>query len=378
MLILDHVVKELSLVRIGAARNTLKSTAAELVRILCPVYFDSLQPDWIRTVLPTAGQNAGEEANYEALKTKLEYAWASAKIIRRLIVSLIDRPRDDEAVRSFWDNSLVVFKATLQIAISPDYNLRSLNRDGSSENPIERLIMKNLTQLTKLHVNMAKSHPTDFALLQSSGNFEVIQVHWQLLSLLGQHYASQAGYPAVGGQVTSSVHDFDESQRTLIDQLGHQSLLLLRACIKMIFTPGRGLRYRTPEEKEIDNATMANLKAQIFTEGAVLDLINHAVTELFLFQPKDLQEWEEEPDAWEKREELESEDFEFAVRPCAEKLVLDLAINYKDLTTSRLLEMLSMVTCKLFYFPRNLIPSIRSAAPSVLLLPVRDSFRFPR
>jgi hypothetical protein len=327
-MILDQVIKELSLVRVGGARKALMSAAHDLVLLLCPIYFE-LQSDLILQALQA------QDKSFGLLKARLENSWASGRVIRKLIASLMERPRDDIAARSFWDASLVTFKDILPLSISA--NLTNIDQT------VGRLLAKDLSQVTKLHVNLAKNLPTDFALLQAP-DFEVVQLHWWILSLLGQHYAAQAGYPPVA-QVTQSVHDFDDGQKSLIDKLGHHALLLLRACMKMIFTPGRALRYRPPEEKDIDNRTMANLKEHVFTETSILELLNHIVMELFLFQPSDLREWEEEPDEWEKREELESEDFEFAVRPAAEKLLLDLAINFKELTTKRLLEMLTMATC---------------------------------
>jgi hypothetical protein len=88
------------------------------------------------------------------------------------------------------------------------------------------------------------------------------------------------------------------------------------------------------------------MKQKMFTNDAVLELESHIVMELLLFQPQDLREWEEEPDEWEKREDLSGEDFEFAARPCAEKLLLDLALHFKDVAVPKLLEMLATVTGK--------------------------------
>jgi hypothetical protein len=200
---------------------------------------------------------------------------------------------------------------------------------------------RNLNQVAKLHVSMAREHASLFVVLQQ--DYDVIQMHWHLVSILGQKYAAAAGYPAVS-EVIGSVHDFDETRKSLIDKLGHQSLLLLRACIKMVAVPGRGMRYRTQDEKRADNDAASTLLDKVFTESSVIELINHIVMELLLFQPNDLREWEDEPDEWEKREELGGEDFEFAVRPCAEKLLLDLTLHFKPITVPHLLQMLDAVT----------------------------------
>jgi hypothetical protein len=110
--------------------------------------------------------------------------------------------------------------------------------------------------------------------------------------------------------------------------------------------PTTSLRHRTPEEKAQDQKAVERVKLGFFTDSLIEELINHIVTELLLIQPSDLRDWEEEPDEWEKREELASEDFEFAARPCAEKLLLDISLKYKELAANRLSVMLQTVTGK--------------------------------
>jgi len=49
-----------------------------------------------------------------------------------------------------------------------------------------------------------------------------------------------------------------------------------------------------------------------------------------VFTPRDLKQWEQEPDEWEKTQEGAGDDWEFSIRTCAEKLFLDLIINFKE------------------------------------------------
>lgn len=328
LLILLNVIKEVVQNRIGPGRMRLKSFATELLVLLGSAYFSSFQPDIIQSALDDPDQ-------WPLLEATLEQSLLSIKIIRKLTVGLMDAPRDNATFRQFWQQSLSLLQTVLHTAVSFP---KALDPDSA----VALLLRKNLCQIAKVHVNLSKDHPTDFALLQSE-QYDVIQFHWHIMSLLGQKYASAAGYPPVT-QVTSSIHDFDETRITLIDKLGHQSLLLLRACIKMVTLPGRGLRYRTEEERTRDEEAMAKLKSVVFTDNAIVELVNHIIMEILLFQPNDLREWEEEPDEWEKREELGGEDFEFAPRACAEKLLLDLALHFKEITIGQILKLLSAVT----------------------------------
>jgi hypothetical protein len=326
LLVLLHIFKEVSQNRIGPGRSKLKSYSSELLSLLSSVYFGSFNVELIQT-----GLDSGS-----GLDIPLEEALLSFKIMRRIIVLFIDNIPGDPDVKTIWNESLSSFRSVIDIALAQDMHARF------SSDAVQYL-HRNLGQIAKFHVSMAKDHFSAFVALQQS--YEVIQMHWKLVSILGQKFAVAAGYPAVS-EVVSTVHDFDEIRKTLVDKLGLQSLLLLRACIKWVALPSRSLRYRTEMQKKDDKDASLILMENVFTETAVIELVNHIVAELFLFQPNDLREWEEEPDEWEKREELSGEDFEFAARPCSEKLLLDLTIHFKDSTIPHLLKMLQTVTGK--------------------------------
>jgi hypothetical protein len=328
-ILLLNVTKEVSQNRIGPGRGRLKQYATEIIHLLGVVYFGSFQVSIIQ-------QTIEDPTHLPLLESALEQSLLAIKIIRRMVL-ILDGIRSDDTVKEFWIRSLPEFQSVLDIAISNDLTT-------NQESPVVQLLHKNLGQLAKLHVHVAKNSPTDFVLLQDD-TFAVVQMHWRLMSLLGQQCASSAGYPPVV-QVTQSVHDFDETKKSLVDKLGHQALMLLRACVKMISMPGRGLRYRTQEEKQEDADAVAKMHQKVFSEASILELVHHIVMELLLFQPSDLREWEEEPDEWEKREELGSDDFEFAARPCAEKLLLDLVLHFGSTSIPEILKLVTMVTGK--------------------------------
>lgn len=79
------------------------------------------------------------------------------------------------------------------------------------------------------------------------------------------------------------------------------------------------------------------VKTELFTEELVRDMMSVIVTRYFVFRPSDLRMWEEEPDEWEKMEDG-GEDYEFSIRPCSEKLFLDLSKNFKDILIQPLLQ----------------------------------------
>jgi hypothetical protein len=105
-------------------------------------------------------------------------------------------------------------------------------------------------------------------------------------------------------------------------------------------------RYRKQEEKDERKKATDMVKQELLTDDLVREMVSTLVTRFFVFRPSDLRMWEEEPDEWEKMEEG-AEDWEFAVRPCAEKLFLDLAKNFKDLIVQPLLQVFHTVASEL-------------------------------
>jgi hypothetical protein len=320
-----YIFKEIAQNRIGPGRAKLKSYSGELLNLLSSVYFGSFTAESIQQELPYKEQ-------WPSLEIRLEDALLSMKLIRRIIVMFVDDLFTNADVKKVWDESLSIFRSVVDITLS-------LAQKDTEDSPVIQYLHRNLSQIAKFHVSMVKEHFSAFIVLQR--DYDVIQMHWHMLCILGAKYATAAGYPAVS-KVTGSVNEFDETRKTLVDKLGHQSLLLLRASIKM--ATGRGMRFRTAEEKQSDKDASSVLLDKVFTEAAIIELVNHIVSELLLFQPNDMREWEEEPDEWDKREELASEDFEFAVRPCAEKLLLDLTLHFKTPTVTHLMKMLEAVT----------------------------------
>jgi hypothetical protein len=327
LLMVLSITKEIAQTRIGLGRSKLSAYSAELLVLCGSIYFQSFQPSLIESTLR-------DPSNLGLLEASMEQSLLAIKIIRKLFL-VMDDLRSNDTVKEFWNRSLPDFQTVLQMVLS--------DRSSSSQDHSAILLLhKNLRQMAKLHVQVVKDKPTDFTLLQND-NFDVVRLHWQLASLLGQQYATAAGFSPIT-QPIQSLDGLSESQTTLIDKLGLQALLLLRASIKMIVLPGKGLRYRTPEEKERDQKATERMREVVFTDSSILELINHIVMEILLLQPKDLQEWEDDPDEWEKKEELGSEDYEFASRPCAEKLLLDLIMHFKDISIPEILKMASDVT----------------------------------
>jgi hypothetical protein len=261
-------------------------------------------------------------AGGEDLLQTLELSLVSLKVLRRLVIAGFEHPSRSQEVQEFWVLTHSHFSKFLSFV------------DGSINlpEPIHKAIENHLLQMSKLHVEMAKTHPASFALLPDS--IPLVQSYWSLVVKLGEKYDSLGA----GGE---------DGEKSLIEKTGLRALLLIRACAKMAFNPAQTFKYQTAEDKEDRKQSVELIKSQLFTHDFVVNVMELLVTQFFRFRKVDFQEWEEEPEDWEKREEENADAWEFSIRSCSERLFLDLVIHFKDLLIPRLLTVFYSFASKL-------------------------------
>ncbi|KAF2480394.1 armadillo-type protein [Neohortaea acidophila] len=335
LLVLLHIVKELSTGRLQRTRQNLQAATPEILHVLGTLYATSVS-SW---------QSHLEEAT-------MKQSLLAIKVLRRLIIHGYEHPNRDAAVASLW-------QLTQQ-------HLATFMQYQEQQNPQTVLIDKHMVQLAKLHHEMAREHPAAFALLPNS--IELVRSYWALVKSYGENFGSKE---AVVSAVTSARigldGDADEDKPTM-EKLALKGLLIIRACAKMVHNPAQTFKHRTPQDKEEKSKATELIKNELLTQPFVKEVMEIIVTRFFVFRASDLREWEEEPEEWEKREEGEGEDWEFSVRSCSEKLFLDLAINYKDLLVQPLLAVFYSVATpenENILFKDSVYTAIGLAAPVV-------------
>ncbi|KAJ5818437.1 hypothetical protein N7474_004028 [Penicillium riverlandense] len=264
----------------------------EIFHVLGSIYVDKVN-QW--TAIMEQG-GVGESVLIDAIEQSL----VSLKVIRRLVISGYEHPSRNQEVRDFW-------------VLTHSHFSKFLSFVG---------VEKHLLQMSKLHVEMAKTHPASFALLPDS--IPLVKSYWTLVIKLGDKYDSLGA-------------DSESDGKSLVEKTGLRALLLIRACAKMAFNPAQTFKYQTPQDKEERKQAVELIKSQLFTQDFVVNVMELLVTKFFRFRNIDFQEWEEEPEEWEKREDEISDAWEFSIRSCSEKLFLDLVIHFRDLLIPRLL-----------------------------------------
>ncbi len=322
MLVLLQIVKELSTARLRTSQTRLQSVTPEIVFILSEIYLDKVN-FW------TGFLNGNGEDEGGAIDS-MENSLLAIKIMRRLLVAGYEYPNHSKDVCQLWEHSQQQFSSFLAMITHEPPILVS---------PAKDLVEKHLLQLSKLYMEMANGHPAAFALMP--GTLDLVRATWGLVAKYDDFYGSEShDFSAKALRKDDSMKD----ERPILEKLSLKGLNILRACVRMVFSPLRTFKYRTPETKAEQEQATALIKTQLLTNDLVAQIASIMVTKFFVFRQVDLEAWEEEPDEWEIREEGGGDTWEFEIRPCSEKLFMDLVINYKDLLVQPLLSFFQSVT----------------------------------
>ncbi|KAG9255893.1 putative importin 11 [Emericellopsis atlantica] len=305
--ILLQVVKELGTARLKKSQTALQSVTPEIVHVLLEIYTERSEL-WINYLTNRKGD---EQAAYLAMSNSL----IALKVLRRLVLVGYERPHGDETVTRFWGLSQNQFGKLLGF----------VSEEAGMPEQFQKVAAGHLIQFTKLHINMAEQHPASFANLPDS--LSLVHAYWDLVSKFAEVYGNSGGIRQNSGSGSAKA----KVEGPLPEKLAVKGLLLLRACVRIAFMPVQTFKYRSPETKAEQEAARAMIKTELFKPDLVVQIVNCIITYLFVFRKSDLEAWEEDPEEWEKEQQSESDAYEWQVRPCAERLFLDLLTQFKDL-----------------------------------------------
>lgn len=355
LLILLYVVKELATGRLRLSRTNYQSVAPEIFHVIGRIYLDKVQ-QW-QAFLQNGGDDEGSA--FESIEESL----LAIKVTRRLLIAGFDLPNRDNDVQEFWRLARTQFEEFLQFATAENTPVAT---------DVNRLIQKHLVQLAKLHLDMAQTHPAAFVMLPDS--LDLVRSYWSMIARFGETFGSKL--PLSNAEIGTDGGSFEE-ETPLMEQLATKGLLLVRACLKMAFYPGRYFKYLSEEAKLEQKQSIEAVKTTLFTDSLVREMMEIVVTRFFVFRASDFREWEEAPEEWERMQDGEGEAYQFSVRPCAEKLFLDLAINYKTVIAEPLLAVFHNVATpenQDILFKDSVYTAIGLAAPALNSLVDFDSF----
>ncbi|KAI0895836.1 ARM repeat-containing protein [Annulohypoxylon nitens] len=308
LMLLLRTVKELGTARLRKSQTTLQSITPEIVYILCEIYKNKFT-----AVTSFLASSPGEEKNNEALLA-METSLYALKTLRRFLIVGYEFPHNDKTVQAFWSASQDQFQVLVSFV------------DGSPSNIAcyVDVLTKIFMQYTKLHIEMAEEHPTSFILLPNSLN--LVRAYWFLTTKVAAVFNE-----SVGMRHSASTQGKAKTEGPILEKIALKGLLLLRACVGTIYRPKRTIVIRSKEVRREEKQAVEHLKAELLKDEFIIEIINVIVTRFLLFRQADLDAWEEDPQEWEQQEEAEGNAYQWEVRPCAEKLFVDLLTQYKGL-----------------------------------------------
>jgi hypothetical protein len=315
LLVLLQLTKELSTGRLQRTRQHLQAITPEMVHVIGERYTNYVD-SW-RQLL---NDNPSEPVIEGLMKDSL----LCIKTLRRLLITGYEHPNRDNDVVAFWKLSIQNLGAFMQLRTS-----------GQFADSTRLLLEKHMLQLAKLHHELSRDHPAAFALLPDS--IQLVHSYWSVTKEFGESFGSKEAVTnaVANGSIGT---DGNAEDQPVMEKLVLRGMLILRACVKMVHNPTQTFKYKHPQDKEERTQATDLLKQQLLQEPFVREVMETVITRYFVFRASDLREWEEEPEEWERREDGDSEDWEFSIRSCSEKLFLDLAINYKTMLVQPLLQ----------------------------------------
>lgn len=312
--ILLRVVKELGTARLRKSQTALQSVTPEMVHSLTEIYAEK-STAWVAFLNGVQGNS--DEADMAMLNSLL-----ALKILRRLVSMGYEKPHTDKTVEQFWTMSQNQFGQLLTF----------VSHDSAVPAAYQDVVGKHLLQFAKLHIEISDGHPASFAVLPNS--LALVHAYWDLVAKFAEVFDKSGGIRQGSGEAGTAK---SKVEGPLLERLALKGLLLLRACVRIAFQPVQSFKYRSPETKAEQEQAKELIKTQLFKPGLVIQIVNSIITHLFVFRKADLEAWEEDPEEWEQQEQSEGNAYEWEVRPCAEKLFLDLLTNFKDLLIPPLL-----------------------------------------
>ncbi|KAH6650964.1 armadillo-type protein [Chaetomium tenue] len=308
LLVLLRIVKEMSTARLRKSQTALQTVTPELVQVLGSIYTEKTaywQELW------TKGR--GDDAS---VGFAVENSLMALKVLRRLVTVGYEQPHTDAMVCGFWSLSQSQF----------DQFLSGVSQDSWVPAPYQDMVGKHLIQFTKLHIDMSETHPASFPVLPDS--IPLVKAYWSLIKGFSEVFDKSGGIRQTSGGTAGGNA---KHEGPLYEKLALKGLLLLRSCLAIAHQPVQTFKFRSPEVKELEKQAVHTLKVELLSRDMLLDMLQVIVSKLFIFRKSDLEAWEEDPEGWEAQERTEGQAYEWAVRPCAERLLLDLLTHYKEL-----------------------------------------------
>ncbi|KAL7309160.1 hypothetical protein PS15m_011273 [Mucor circinelloides] len=301
---LSEVLQELSTRLLSAGRRQFAEISPTIFQAVAQIYVVYVD----RTISKL--QQINSNVNQEALLEELNIVGTCVKCMRILMVSGIRDVHKYDETRTFLD----VSRKHLEQYMDCRYGLVQINYTGN----IKQVVENTIEEYGSLYVSLQKKHPVSAVLCPAW--LDIIRYYWQNIMVEGTHIVEQC---------KSGTQD----QNTLVfEPFLLQGMLLVKDTIKNVSYNagqlGADLLSVTNEEKELAIEAGRLINEQFLTPDFVNVCAETLVSQYMLMSPSDFTRWEEDPEGWLNN--LDTENWEFELRPCAELAFMNLLSQYRD------------------------------------------------
>ncbi|KAK9479891.1 armadillo-type protein [Lipomyces japonicus] len=297
LVVLNQIVKVICSTRFGKTRSALQQATPDLVRFI---------GQWYVTYTNIWMNALATSTNDTNLQSSIGYL--SLKICRHLVVEGYEFANRQTEAREFFETASFHLKGFID----------AYRKIESS------ILEQHIKTLGKIFSDLCERQPTAFLLMPQP--FEVVAVYMSILE-------SQA----------EVFHQKQIEGNEFWERLVIRGLLLLRKCIKIAFGDGTvTIKYRTPQDREETKSAINLVKVTLFTDDFAIQVHDILLRSYLRLRPTDLQLWLEEPEQFVYDESQNS--WEYQLRPCAERVYVDLLLNFKVLLRPRFLQIFDLLS----------------------------------
>ncbi|KAI8086750.1 armadillo-type protein [Halteromyces radiatus] len=313
-----EVLSELSTRVLASGRRQFAQLAPHTFQVIANVYLIYVNRI-ISQLVDLLNQPTGQRISSMELDA-FEILAICIRCLRILMVSGIRDVHKFDETKTFLDLSY----QHLQTFMESLSRLRSVLINNK---PFKGALETVIDEYGSLYLHLQKAHPVSVVLCPKW--MDIVSYYWNKVMEQGDHVANQ----------------FDKSDRNkpeVYQQFLLQGMQLVKGTIKNAGydaeTPGTDNLAITEEEKALALEARNIIRQRFVTDSFVNMCAETLITKYMLLTPSDLEQWEEDPEAWANS--VDAENWEFELRPCAEATFINLLAQHRDQLTPILLNLL--------------------------------------
>ncbi|KAJ3192098.1 Importin-11, partial [Entophlyctis luteolus] len=211
-------------------------------------------------------------------------------------------------------------KSLLEIRMK--FDRRRILAQTSSFKSIEQATSKICITAGKLYTDLIQSRPVAF--VGCRGGLDVVRYYWELVAM-GDSSGNLENYSPAG------------NKDGFVDRVLLQGMIIFRGVVK-----NSQFSLLPPDRHPHTDDAIKLIASQILTPDFVSSAAQLLVTKYLILTAEELEKWDEDPEGFMTDEEADQ--WEFSLRMCAQKALMDLASKHRTIVSPLLMSMLQHVS----------------------------------